>query len=305
MKRFCYTLLTFCILLILIMIGLDAFVSRQYHNCKDRVYDGWNYIFYDTTYNDLVINGNSRAWVQYNPNILDSVLNINAYNLGIDGSGINRQMIKYNFYCSYHKYPKFLIQNIDIFSLAITKGYDREQFFPYFYNQTFLSAVAKHEQFSLLEKILPFYRYIGTTPINRLYSKEQILTNKGYTGIDRMWNSNSYDKIDTVYADLDTILYKEFRAFLQKQITMGTKVIFVYAPMYHGVTEKCVNMNEMYETYEQLAKEFDIPILNYNEASICYDTTYFYNATHLNKKGAEKFSEQLAHDIDSLGLLQE
>ena len=305
MKRFCYTLLNFCVLMIVIMIGLDVFVSKQYHHNKDRLYDSWNYIFYDIGYHELVINGNSRAWVQYNPTILDSVLNINAYNLGIDGSGINRQMIKYNFYCSNHGYPKVLIQNIDIFSLAITKGYDREQFFPYFYNQTFLSAIDKYEQFSLLEKIIPFYRYIGTTPINRLYSKEQILTNKGYTGIDRMWDSSSYNKVDTIYADLDTILYTEFRTFLQEHIANGTKVIFVYAPLYHGIIEKCVNIDEMYNMYGMLAQEFEIPILNYNESSICYDTTCFYNAMHLNKKGAEIFSKQLAYDIDSLGLLEE
>jgi hypothetical protein len=31
--------------------------------------------------------------------------------------------------------------------------------------------------------------------------------------------------------------------------------------------------------------------------SICLNTTYFYNATHLNKSGAERFSKQLAKDL--------
>lgn len=29
----------------------------------------------------------------------------------------------------------------------------------------------------------------------------------------------------------------------------------------------------------------------------CYDTLNFYNATHLNRRGAEQFSIKLAHDI--------
>ncbi len=304
MKRFCYTSLFFGVLLFFIMIGADAIISYQLHRNKDRVYNSWNYIFYDTICNDLVINGSSRAWVQYSPQILDSVLFTNSYNLGIDGSGINRQIIKYNTYCRFHGIPKFLIQNIDIFSLGVTRGYEREQFFPYFYDKEFLSTIDRYEKFSIFEKHIPFYRYVGANPMQKLNASNQVWTKKGYCGMECQWDGSLFSKVDTIYATLDTILYKEFHAFLQEQITKGTKVIFVYAPMYHGVTEKCVNMDEMYETYEQLATEFDIPILNYNELSICYDTTYFYNATHLNKEGAEIFSKQLAHDIDSLGIIK-
>ena len=37
---------------------------------------------------------------------------------------------------------------------------------------------------------------------------------------------------------------------------------------------------------------------------ICYDTTYFYNAMHLNKIGAEIFSDTLANDIKRLGIIK-
>lgn len=304
MKRFCYTSLAFGVLLFFIMIGLDATISRQLHKNKDRLYDSWDYIFHDTISNDLVINGSSRAWVQYNPQILDSLLHVNSYNLGIDGSCINRQIIKYNTYCRFHGHPNFLIQNIDIFSLGVTRGYEREQFFPYFYDEIFLESIDRYEQFSVFEKHIPFYRYLGSNPMQRFNTRNQTWTYKGYCGMERRWDSSLFSKVDTIYATLDTNIYKEFFAFLEEQYALGTKVIFVYAPMYHGVTERCVNMDEMYDTYEQLAQVFDIPILNYNEAAICYDTTYFYNATHLNKVGAEVFSEQLAHDIDSLGILR-
>ena len=46
------------------------------------------------------------------------------------------------------------------------------------------------------------------------------------------------------------------------------------------------------------------PILNYTYDPISYDTNFFYNATHLNKTGAELFTRKLAHDIDSLQLLK-
>ena len=84
----------------------------------------------------------------------------------------------------------------------------------------------------------------------------------------------------------------------------GTKVIFVYAPVYYEVRDKMVNEKQMYEMYDTIAQRFTIPILDYNDIPMCYDTTNFYNGTHLNKVGAELFTIKLAHDIDSLGLLK-
>jgi hypothetical protein len=56
--------------------------------------------------------------------------------------------------------------------------------------------------------------------------------------------------------------------------------------------------------YDSIACEFHIPILDYSDIPMCYDTAYFYNATHLNKTGAELFTTKLAHDIDSIGFLK-
>ena len=60
----------------------------------------------------------------------------------------------------------------------------------------------------------------------------------------------------------------------------------------------------MYKMYDTIAVRFNIPILDYNDIPLCYDTTYFYNGTHLNRIGAESFTIQLAHDIDSIGFLK-
>jgi lysophospholipase L1-like esterase len=78
---------------------------------------------------------------------------------------------------------------------------------------------------------------------------------------------------------------------------------FVYAPIYIEVTNKLVNKDEMYEAYQTIANKYNIPILDYNYHPISCDSTNFYNATHLNKKGSMLFSTQLAHDLDSLGIL--
>lgn len=40
--------------------------------------------------------------------------------------------------------------------------------------------------------------------------------------------------------------------------------------------------------------------VDYVNSPISYDSTYFYNNTHMNEKGAEKFTLQLAKDLDNI-----
>jgi hypothetical protein len=306
MKKFILKVFTFGIVIFVFLILLDFCISFHFRKSTSRIFSGWAYIYNtdETIYNDIIINGNSRAWVQYSPNILDDVLGISSYNLGIDGSGINRQIIKFNKYIERHGVPKILIQNIDLFTMAPSYGYEREQFYPYFfYDRTLLNDVDIYENFSYMEKNLPGYRYYGLN--QTIFEKlEYFPLMKGYAGSDSPWNGTILAEMSAVSFNLDRTMLLIFREFLEKVTSYGTKVIFVYAPIYYEVNDKCVNIEHMYNTYQCLANEFDIPILDYNDIPMCYDTTYFYNATHLNRVGAELFTTKLAHDIDSLGLLK-
>ena len=63
------------------------------------------------------------------------------------------------------------------------------------------------------------------------------------------------------------------------------------------------NRDEMYAAYQGLADKYNIPIIDFNDSEICTDTTFFYNDTHMNRKGAEWFTTQLAYQLDSLGVI--
>lgn len=311
MKKFLYKILLFTFLIILCAYGLDLFLSWRLRTNENRVYAAWNQLYNSDIDYDLVINGSSRAWTQYSPLILDSILGINSFNLGIDGSAINRQIIKYRKYRDLHRTPLYLIQNIDLGTMAYTYGYEREQFFPYFfYDKDLILAYDQYENFSFMEKYCPCYRYIGYKEVflEALFHDNtghyfEYLT-KGYLGRWDKWNGSQLAKLDKVECACDNNAIKIFENFLSEVTLEGTKVIFVYAPVYHEVRAKMINEQQMFDMYDSIAKKFDIQILDYNDIPMCYDTTYFYNGTHLNKVGAEMFSTKLAHDIDSLGLLK-
>lgn len=304
MRKFLLRVVLFASIVLFLMSILDVFISSHLRISDARIFVGWNYVYNDSTCHDLIINGNSRAWVQYNPKILDTILNINSYNLGIDGSNVNRQMIMFNKYLEKHGCPKCLVQNIDLFTMNPTFGYEREQFFPYFfYDRELLKEVNEYENFSFPEKNILGYRYVGfiQTVLTKL---EYTPLYKGYESNESQWNGTLLAQMSKIDFDYDSTLLKKFDYFIEGVMQHGIEVIFVYAPIFHEVNAKCTNINEMYQMYEKIAHKYNIPILDYNDIPMCYDTTYFYNATHLNRVGAELFTTQLAHDIDSLGLLK-
>lgn len=311
MKKFLLNTLLFAIVCLIFAFALDTILSSRLRQNQNRIFANWNQIYNDSTNYDLVINGSSRAWVQYDPFIIDSILHINSYNLGIDGSPINRQIIKYQKYCDLHKAPNTLIQNIDLGTMAIRYGYEREQIFPYFfYDRDLRKDFDQYENFSFMEKYFPCYRYLGYEDVilEAFFNDNEghyfDFIHKGYKGHDRAWDGSELVKQGNIECACDTNAIKIFVDFLDKVTLEGTKVLFVYAPVYHEVRTKMINEHQMYKMYDTIAVRFNIPILDYNDIPLCYDTTYFYNGTHLNRIGAESFTIQLAHDIDSIGFLK-
>ena len=311
MKRFIKKVFISSLILLVISICVDLHISHYLRYNEDRRFKAWGDIYNQQLSNDVVINGSSRGWAQYNPIVLDTILNISSYNLGIDGSAINRQILKYYVYCRrQNTLPKLIIQNIEYGTMSQTTGYEREQFSPMFvFDRESMEQFSQYENFSFFEKYLPCYRYIGYPQLvqsafglNQLYYGDTLI--KGFYGRNRTWDGTEYNKIESIDCSHDPAALKMFDEFLNDVTEKGTKVVFVFAPIYIGATRKIVDIEGMYEMYDTLAKKYDVPIIDYNYDSMCYDTSYFYNATHLNRTGANLFSIKLAHDIDSLGILK-
>ena len=295
-------------ILLMISIPVDyAFSSFLSHSIK-RKYVRWREVIYDSIDADLLILGSSRAGVQYDPYIIDTALHINSYNLGIDASCLNRQLLKFRIYKYYqNRNAKMIIVNIDYYSsLGYTVKNEREQFFPYLLKQFAREEMKRIEPFSFGELYLPMYRYYkhGVYSIF-LDSHRDSTLYKGYRGEVANWDGSAFSEINTLhFITDDERTEKDFDVFLGQMKDQNVKIVFVYAPIYIGLTNKVDNLVDFYETFQSYSDKYQIPILDYTYHYLSYDTSYFYNALHLNKTGAELFTTKLCHDLDSLGLLK-
>lgn len=315
MKKFLLRFLVWLLPLIVLAFVFDGIISAGLRKTDLRKYAAWNDIYGRVIDADLVVVGSSRAWCGYNTFVLDTMLRCNSYNLGIDGHNFEMQKIRYDTYRRFCKKPRVVIVNTDYVStLGITADprYEREQFFPYIWDDTLISAVKEMKDITLFDRYLPLCRYFGyrdefENGISAFFGKKVFFDggmHKGYRGNNYPWESTELPKNERKKSDdkvYDWTKTEMLDAFVRTSCDEGIKVVFVKSPV-HSYLYQISDTYMSDSVFGAIASRYQVPVLNYYTSGICMDTANFYNYTHLNKKGSELFTMELCHDLDSIGV---
>lgn len=312
MKKFIVRFLVWLSIPFVLAYGVDYMISSGLRKTDLRKYAAWNDIYSGELHPDLVAVGSSRVWMGYNTYILDSMLNINSYNLGLNGHYIDFQIIRYETFRRFNVKPKVMLMNTDFlstFGITADSEYEREQFFPYFFDDTLVSMVADAKKITWIDRHLPLVRYFGYRDefewgMESFFGRRDFFDGgmyKGYRGEDRIFDRGPLLSKDTVLiAWADNKAVKMLDEFAENSVREGVKVVFVKSPVYYLLSEKIRNVIEIDSIFETIARKHSIPVLDYYNSTISFDSTNFESPGHLNKKGSEVFTIQLCRDIDSL-----
>ena len=310
MRKFSIHFFIFCSPLFIGFLFLDGYIStilKQSNSFAVKEYPTWNSIYSGKIDSDVLIYGNSRAWQHISPKILGNKISLKFYNLGIDGSNFGLQLLRHNELLKYNKKPKVIIQTIDVFTFEKhTNLYNSDQFLPYMlWNTGLEKKILDYKGFHFLDFKIPMLRFYGnTSAINTVYDlfdgKEEnpIQRIRGYQGLTYPTNIDLKQLEKIRYSvNLDTSLVELFNQFLKKCKNDTINVILVYTPEFiEG--QKCIqNRGEIINLYSKICKKHNIPFYDYSNDSISHNPKLFYNSMHLNKKGAEIFSNKLAIKI--------
>jgi hypothetical protein len=313
MKKFFIRSVCFLAIICVIFYVLNFCIEQGLRN---RGTDAWSKIVNSKMDANILIMGNSRAFVHISPTILDSVLQVNSYNMGIDGYPFSMQYVQYKIYETYgNPKPNLIIQNADLFTLYRRKSaFGKNMFLPYTQEPLLKSELKKMEGFSFADFYIPAYKYhselmticLGLTEFSGIkhFPGSRI---KGYAGQEKDWDGSKLAEQlagDSLVFITEPDIVQEFDDFLKLCKENNTQVVMVFSPQYHKVTEFTKNKDETFALYHSFSTKYGFPFLDYSADPLCYDTAYFYNGMHLNKTGAEIFSHKLAHAIDSLGILK-
>ena len=171
------------------------------------------------------------------------------------------------------------------------------------FNTEIKKATVKYEGFKPIDYELPLIRYYGKKEALKNALKlfinptsESVIAIKGYKPNDLVWIPDSY-KVKNIYLKPDTALISLFENFLNECNKKKIKIVFVYSPEYVERRNTFINRKKVFNLFNMFSKKYSILFYDFSNDTISYKKKYFYNVSHLNKTGADLFTNKL---IDTL-----
>lgn len=311
MKKFFTKLVVFALPIILIMYVADVYISVNLKKSNDfagQEYPTWNAILEGQLDSEILIYGSSRAWVHFDPEIIQDSLKLSAFNLGIDGHNFNMQNLRHKLALKYNEKPKLIIHSVDATTLEKKGFYNSEQILPYMlWEEDFFQSTADYDMYSFLDYNMPLLRYYGKTDaiekalkMNLQLEKNPQQRVRGYKGQERTWNADfekAKRKMNAFVVNINQEVLQMFDLYLKECKAQNIEVVLVYAPV-HVVGQDFIENEEILDsTYKALTKKYDFLYLDFKNDELCKDKAYFYNSRHLNKHGAELFTAKCVKEI--------
>ncbi|NMH28790.1 hypothetical protein [Flavobacterium silvaticum] len=311
MKKFLKRLSLFCLPLVILSYPIDRCISINLEKSNGyamKEYEPWRDLVHGKVNSDIAIYGSSRAWVMADPQLLSDTLGLPAYNLGVDGYTFGMEYCSHRLLLDRNRQPKLIVQILDPHTLTYRDDlYNPDQFLPFLlWDREFISATSGRTGYNLLDKYVPLIRYYGKLgAIKEAFriSRGQpnpVERKHGFQSSDRNWMGD-FEKVKKNFhrqiITIDSRVVQQFNDFLSECRLKGIKVVFVFAPEYIKGQSFTKNRAEVMELYRDIAIKNKIPFYDYSQDSLSMDQSNFYNVSHMNSKGAKKFSSDLAHRL--------
>ena len=311
MKRFLFRFLfVFCGWFIFASI-VDYYVSKKIVASQARVTRVWNELFTGKVQADMIFLGSSKADNAYYPPVIDSMLNLKSYNLGLKGKLYDMDILRYHILKKYNnKTPKYIIWDVFHHTFNFSSKFYDAQFTPYLYDSDVWESIHnQYHDFTFFDRYVPLikyynYHYYFDYAFDFIYSDTNVI--QGFVGDGSHWDPTNLDSLDygAVVCCFIPESIKKFRNTITEMQKDGAKVILVYSPYYYGGLNKISLLDSLTTTFKTIADETNCIYLDFLNDEMCKDTTYFLDACHLNRHGAKVFSQKLAHTLDSLNIIQ-
>lgn len=288
------------ILVVTVVIILDFAIGRTLRYFYFKETSGVHFCTtysMETTKEEGLVFGSSRAIHHYVPKVFEDSLNISFYNTGRDGNGIFYQTALLKSVLKRYT-PKAIIFDYDGDLMNEKIAYDRlSSLLPYYRTHEEIRSIvelkSKFERIKLLSEIYPFNSQIltivmGNLEVNKLRNPD----NKGYVALYKEWQT----KIDTtrafLSADVDQNKLSAFRESLNLGKRSGAAFFVVYSPVFHNY-----KIQEMGIIHDACSYE-NIPFWNYTRDTLFLNNNKLFNdVLHLNNNGAEIFSKLVVEKI--------
>lgn len=303
-------------LLYCIGLGLAYMVEQGLRKSKHVVYRQYSRFYEEKNINaDLLIIGNSRASTSIDPTILNQMLPLRTYNLGLNGGPVELQHWIFDLYMHFNsKYPQTILINMDWITLnkENTLLARKRELLLWSKNKHWKVFFDKYRIFSWAEKYIPLWKYRRRIWMINDGLKEYLgICNMGF-GRGVLSYKDGFICLDDRLPMSETLHAPDINddfsltdIFLKQCAQKNIKVIFFYPPIFKTYRESYEVSFRAYSLIKEYTEKHHIPFLDYTQRQECNDPSYFKDYWHLNRKGAIWFSRILAEDIKTGNFLNQ
>tara|TARA_R110002012_G_scaffold283304_2_gene473596 strand:+ start:45543 stop:46484 length:942 start_codon:yes stop_codon:yes gene_type:complete len=295
----------FILIIIVVDFILGLFANHIFQSQKTGQYARINHIAQDTSAK-VIITGSSHAIKHYVPEVLDSVLGIETYNAGANGQkliyayAIQKIILK-------KRAPELIVLNIDEDWLYTSDiAYKRFSVLYPFYKEhkDVLKPILDQEsKFSNYKLLLNSYRN-NSTIVHII--KYFLIPQKDYKGymplystMDKSINSSELQlRGEYTSEEIDPNFVLVLENLISSAKDNNVRLLFVISPKFSKAN---LTKNASYQKILEIVNEQKITLYDFqNDSIFTGEHELFYDATHLNDKGARLFSRRLAEKIAHL-----
>jgi hypothetical protein len=302
------------ILLLVILIAicdqlLGYGLQSLYFSLKKGQYAQTTYSI-DSTSQDVVIFGSSRALHHYASTLLSEELNQSVYNAGRDG-----QFVPY--YCALQdavlkrKKPEVIILDVNVWEMAPNnEKYEKlSMLLPYFPKhpeiQKYVKEISAWETVKLLSRTYPYNSTLFVSIHNYLFAEKLPVDDFGYFPLERTMSKADFENYSVkkkIYdakrakqqIPLDEKAVQYYEYFLHQADSLGIKTYVIISPtlLREPATREKLLLEEVAKKYKNVA------FLDYTSSPAFNDQyTKFSDEFHLNGTGAVEFTKLLVSEI--------
>jgi hypothetical protein len=257
---------------------------------------------------DILIYGSSRAVHTYDTKVFTDSLGLSAFNCGRNASNvIYHSAILPAAIDGTHK-PKAIILDLTVKEIAWRSG----QYGADVLASMILPYVLTNDHFAALSKEL-FPKEYYKAKVSKLYAYNSLLLsiirnysrrhNDNVNGFQPMHGSKVKDEPEELSAVRDKIdeYSKEKLEFFAKSVTdKKIPLIVIISPIY----SKPFAENESLKVSKEILAKYGITVWDYASDPKYVKKELFYDPNHMNAKGAEMFSQEIASRMKAEGLIK-
>ncbi len=304
-KIFLQRLLLFLFCLVLVDTGLGYLFEFAYFSQRKGQFAQTTYSI-DSTKHDILIFGSSRAVRHYSPSILSKTLEMSCYNVGRDAQMLPYYAAMQTAILKRYK-PKIIILDVNSWEISPGEGkYEKlSVLFPYARRHPellrYLTEISRWENVKLASRVYPYNSSLFILGYNCLFSNKVQADDNGYAPLTgemtdlmlkdythRLALGREEQNENSTIIDHKALNY--YREFLKNTAKYNIKTYVVISP-------KILDEKENYKTKKlrETAQEFEnVTFINFSRnKDFNFKYQKFSDPFHLNKQGAEEFSQDL------------